>query len=84
MNEVLWVVQWNLGGFTGPFKVKWCDDMEYYVSECENFIFDPVDCIREGMWQVSFRKKRDAEMFTEGCHFTRRWLKSRLEVIDDE
>ena len=84
MNEVLWVVQWNLGGFTGPIKVKLNQKESYYVSKCGNFLFDPVDCIRGGIWQVSFVKKHDAEMFAEGCHFTRRWLKSRLEDVEDE
>ena len=83
-NKTLWVVQWNLGGLTGPYKVKLRDYESYYVSECGNFLFDPVDCIRDVLWQVSFLKKRDAEMFAEGCHFTRRWLKFRLEDADDE
>jgi len=79
MNDVLWVVQWNLGGFTGPYKVRWCEDSVCYVSDCGNFLFDPVNCITDGCWQTSFVKKSDAEMFAEGCHFTRSWLKSRLE-----
>ena len=84
MSKVLWVVQWNLGGLSGPYRVELNQEESYYVSKCGEFLFDPVDCIRDGLWQVPFSRKRDAEMFAEGCHFTRRWLKSRLEETDDE
>jgi len=78
MRKTIWVVQWNLGGFTGPFKAKWYGELEAYFSGCGDFEYDPKDFIKDGIWQVSFDNERDAKKFAEGCRFTMKWIAHRF------
>jgi len=82
MSKPIYVVQWNLGGLTGPIEMHWKDRSQCYWSKCGDFDYDPQDAIRDRVWKVAFNKKVDAENFCEGCKFTCQWFRERMDTND--
>lgn len=77
---MIYVVQWNLGGLTGPIKIKWNDEAECYVSECGEFCYDPDKPADSRIWYKWFSNLIEANAFVDGCKFTTEWFRERMKT----
>lgn len=80
MADTIYMVQWNLGGFTGPKKMYWREAHKAYWSKCGNYSYAPQGRKRGGIQQVAFDNKKDADIFVDGCKFTAEWFRKRMNI----
>jgi hypothetical protein len=85
MAKTLYMVQINLGGLSGPFKMIYNESLGAYFSPCGDFECGPNGCTSDGIWQRVFFSKRDADSFVEGIRFLAMWNREVIEkgfIID--
>lgn len=81
MTEVLYLVVHNLGGVSGPHKVKWDVGLREYYDEYGDFSTDGVDTFSYQISRKHFTDKSEAKAFVSGIKWflesqSRRYLEN--------